>query len=99
MMVSDTQNNAQPPPSQSVELLSSQQQAGISQEMCQFLGIIFQHSRLKHDRHLSEKCTTSTLCSRIMRFLFMRFSIYAEVVSSKTDSWFMRFSQIILHLC
>ena len=34
-----------------------------------------------------------------MRFRIMRFSIYAEVRSSKNDSPFMPFSQIIPHLC
>ena len=34
-----------------------------------------------------------------MRFRIMRFSIYAEVRSSKIYFPFMRFSNIILHLC
>ena len=40
-----------------------------------------------------------TLSSPFMRFRIMRFSIYAEVRSSKNDSPFMPFSQIIPHLC
>ena len=47
----------------------------------------------------SIKKMSSTLSSPFMRFRIMRFSIYAEVRSSKNDSPFMPFPQKIPHLC